>query len=138
MAALALLGEDVCDAGVLPLGVGLPAGSRLQRMLDVLSQRPDDRASAAEWAQRLGMSERTLARLARQDTGSSFGAWHRRARLLVALERLAGGVPVARIAAELGYASDSAFIYMFRRTLGVTPQRYFEELPPAAEAAGSM
>ncbi|KAF1053892.1 MAG: HTH-type transcriptional regulator NimR [Burkholderia gladioli] len=65
----------------------------------------------------------------------SFAQWRRQARVLRALERLATGAPVTAIAFELGYDNVSAFIEMFRRTLGVTPGRYAEraaELPPRA------
>jgi AraC-like DNA-binding protein len=33
-------------------------------------------------------------------------------------------VTVSKLAHELGYASASAFIAMFRKKLGVSPQRY--------------
>jgi AraC-like DNA-binding protein len=126
-ASLAALAEEVRDAGVLPLEIGLPASSRLQPALDMLSRRPDDDGTLSEWARRLSMSPRTLGRLFQQDTGMSFGVWRKRARLLYALERLATGAEVAQVAAELGYSSDSAFIYMFRRELGTTPRRYYDE-----------
>jgi AraC-like DNA-binding protein len=32
---------------------------------------------------------------------------------------------VTSIAAALGYESPSAFVYMFRKTLGITPGRYY-------------
>jgi transcriptional regulator, AraC family len=56
----------------------------------------------------------------------------RRARLSVALARLAQGETVLTVALELGYDSPSAFSAMFRRVLGVTPANYF----PAAEKRG--
>ncbi|MBT8329591.1 MAG: helix-turn-helix domain-containing protein, partial [Desulfofustis sp.] len=34
--------------------------------------------------------------------------------------------PVTTVAIELGYDSPSAFISMFKRTLGETPGRYFK------------
>jgi AraC-like DNA-binding protein len=55
----------------------------------------------------------------------SFGPWRRQALLLASLSRLAAGEPVTNIALDLGYDSPSAFTAMFRRTLGVTPSRYF-------------
>jgi AraC-like DNA-binding protein len=59
-------------------------------------------------------------------TGMSFGAWRQQLRLLRALERLAAGEAVSTLALELGYASPSAFIAMFKRALGVPPGRYFD------------
>jgi len=68
----------------------------------------------------------TLARLFQRETGMTFGAWRRRRALLTALERLSEGDPVTTVALDLGYESPSAFIAMFRRTLGDTPTRYLQ------------
>jgi AraC-like DNA-binding protein len=38
---------------------------------------------------------------------------------------LAQGRPVTVVALDVGYDSPSAFIAMFKRTLGTTPRRYF-------------
>ena len=72
-----------------------------------------------------GASERTLARLFERETGMSFRAWRQQLRLLRALELLAAGTPVTRVALDLGYESTSAFSAMFRRVLGTAPTRYF-------------
>jgi AraC-like DNA-binding protein len=41
------------------------------------------------------------------------------------MQLLAAGRPVTAVALEVGYDSPSAFIAMFKRTLGTTPHRYF-------------
>jgi AraC-like DNA-binding protein len=85
-----------------------------------------------QWARSAGASGRTLARLFRRETGMSFGAWRQQARLIEALTRLGAGEPVTHVALDLGYDSPSAFTAMFRRSLGVTPSRYFASPSPAA------
>jgi len=55
----------------------------------------------------------------------SFGRWRQQARLFVALELLAQGESVTDAAIAVGYDSVSAFIEMFRKMLGTTPQMYF-------------
>jgi AraC-like DNA-binding protein len=60
-----------------------------------------------------------------KETGMTFGKWRQQLRLLHALKELAAGKPVTSVALEVGYESPSAFIAMFRRTLGTTPFRYF-------------
>ena len=55
----------------------------------------------------------------------TFRHWQQQARLLDGLMRLAEGESVTSVALEVGYENPSAFISMFRRTLGVTPGRYF-------------
>jgi len=66
-----------------------------------------------------------LARLFLTETGMTFRQWQQQARLLDGLMRLAQGESVTSVALEVGYENPSAFIAMFRRTLGVTPGRYF-------------
>ena len=90
-----------------------------------MSDCPDDERHLQEWATWAGIAPRTLTRRFALETGFSFTAWRQRVRLLRALERLAAGVPVTRVALELGYDNVSAFIALFRRTFGVTPGRYF-------------
>jgi AraC-like DNA-binding protein len=46
-------------------------------------------------------------------------------RLMRSLELLAAGEKITHAALEAGYSALSAFIGVFRRTLGVTPGRYF-------------
>jgi AraC-like DNA-binding protein len=46
-----------------------------------------------------------------------------------ALRRLAAGTPITSVALDLGYATPSAFTYMFRRALGVPPSRFYAATP---------
>lgn len=111
-----------------PLHLPLPADPRLAAVTDALIADPGDRRDLADWARQAGASERTLARLFQRETGMTFGAWRQRRRLQAAIERLAAGDAVTTVALDLGYESPSAFITMFRRTLGETPGRYLD--PP--------
>ena len=67
------------------------------------------------------MSRRFVA-----ETGFTYTAWRQRARLMRALEMLTEGQAVTVVALDLGYDSVSAFIALFKRTLGVTPSAYFQ------------
>ena len=84
-----------------------PAPARDRRPL---AARPDDRATLADWGRRVAMSERTLARLVRQEVGMSFGRWRQRLHIILALQWLSEGLSVQRSADQLGYESVSAFI----------------------------
>nr|WP_234364837.1 AraC family transcriptional regulator [Streptomyces sp. RTd22] len=57
------------------------------------------------------------------DTGMSFDRWRVHVRLRAALSLLAEGQPVSRVAHAVGYATPSAFLAAFRRTVGTTPGR---------------
>ncbi|CAB5511723.1 HTH-type transcriptional regulator NimR [Achromobacter anxifer] len=106
---------------------------RLREIADALHADPADRSTVAQWSERVAMSERTLARLVRQELGMSFGRWRQQMHIIQALQRLSAGVSVQRTAEDLGYESVSAFITMFRKALGKTPARYFADKADAAD-----
>ncbi|HET6629440.1 MAG TPA: helix-turn-helix domain-containing protein, partial [Woeseiaceae bacterium] len=74
-----------------------------------------------------------LARLFVSETGLTFAEWRRQVRLLEAIDRLGKGQAVTRVALDLGYESPSAFIAMFRRSLGAPPGKYFKHAAAGAE-----
>ena len=98
---------------------------RLQPLYQQLLAQPQNRDSSQIWAERLAISERTLLRLVKQDTGLSFARWRQQVQLLHALLQLAAGKSVQQAAMDLGYESVSAFITVFKKRLGTTPKRYF-------------
>ncbi len=110
-----------------PAALHLPMAQdkRLQRVINGLMQAPADGRGLEQWAEVAGASARTLARLFVRETGLTFSEWRKRLRLLEAIDRLGRGQRITRVALELGYDSASAFIAMFRRTLGAPPSRYF-------------
>jgi len=125
---IALILDEIRALPALPLHLPSPQDGRLVRLCDRLAADLASERSLAAWSQVAGISPRNLDRLFRRETGMSFGAWRRQARLLAALSRLAGGEPVTTIALDLGYDSPAAFTAMFRRHLGVAPSRYFAPL----------
>jgi len=112
---------------VAPLHLPMASDKRARRVIDTLMDDPADPRTLQDWSHELGASERTLARIFTRETGMTFGQWRQQVKLLAALARLARGDGVTDVAFDLGYASQSAFIAMFRRALGRTPGRYFSE-----------
>jgi AraC-like DNA-binding protein len=110
-----------------PLHLPHPRDARLIKITEALLADPADGRALADWARQAGASERTLARLFVKETGMTFGAWRERLRLTSAVARLAEGEAVTAVAYDLGYQSPSAFIAMFRRSLGDTPGRYLKK-----------
>jgi AraC-like DNA-binding protein len=133
---MAVIPDELAGLEPEPLHLPLPADSRLRSVTDTLIADPADGRDLKAWATTAGASERTLARLFVKETGMTFGTWRQRRRLLAAIGRLAEGQSVTSVALDLGYDSPSAFITMFRRTLGATPGRYLQQAPgPADERA---
>ncbi|MCL7714010.1 AraC family transcriptional regulator [Stenotrophomonas mori] len=124
----AVLLEQLASAPVEQLHLPISAHAKLRQIADALIADPADRTTLAQWAQRLAMSERTLARLVVRETGLTFGRWRQQLHLLVALRQLAAGDAVQRVAGNLGYDSVTAFITMFRKALGRSPTQYFSAL----------
>jgi AraC-like DNA-binding protein len=121
---------------VAPLHLPMPRDARLKRITDALAQDPANAEPLRRWARRAGASTRTLARLFLKETRMSFGAWRQQLRLMKALEMLAARRPVTEVALDLGYASPSAFIAMFRRAFGVSPKRYFRDAAKTSQETG--
>ncbi|MEC5388210.1 helix-turn-helix transcriptional regulator [Uliginosibacterium sp. H3] len=118
--------DEVQQMPSLPLSLPRPEDPRLQRICETITQTPDDQSTAGEWAVRLKVDPKTIHRLFLRETGMTFGQWRQQARLLAALEHLAGGARVVDVALELGYNSPTAFATMFKRQFGVAPSSFFQ------------
>ncbi|MDT9000321.1 helix-turn-helix transcriptional regulator [Paucibacter sp. APW11] len=116
--------DELALSPALPLHLPLPRDRRLLKLTRAVLAQPGSARSQQDWASWAGLSVSTLSRLCVAETGLSFARWRQQAALAHALQALARGTPVARIADELGYGSASAFIAMFRREMGHSPRRY--------------
>jgi AraC-like DNA-binding protein len=96
----------------------------LAPVLQALADDPGDNRTLAELAHAAHTTERTLTRRCQRDLGMSFAEWRQRLRVVKALPRLERGHKVESIALDLGYASASAFIVMFRRHMKLTPDEF--------------
>ncbi len=123
MVLLEELGKMPTEQLYLPIS----GDARMRRIAKALMADPSDRSTVAEWGARMAMSERTLARCVLKETGLTFGRWRQQLLLIVALQRLSLGASVQAVAEELGYESVSAFITMFKASLGKPPGRYFAD-----------
>jgi len=117
--------DELRRASAVRLGIGLPQDKRLRSLCEAVLADPVRHATLDGWAAEAGASPRTVARLFRQELGSSFGPWRQQVLLAHAMTLAARGRPMGVIAAELGYASASAFTAMVRRSVGAPPARFF-------------
>jgi len=113
-----------------PSRLHLPLSSdrRLQRVMQAMIDQPASDKGLADWATRVGASERTLRRLFIKETGMTFQQWRRQLLLHEAVDQLSRGESVMNVALELGYRSPSAFVAMFKKALGKSPGQYFKAL----------
>ncbi|AZC65591.1 AraC family transcriptional regulator [Pseudomonas chlororaphis] len=123
-----LMLEEVARLENLPLHIPMPHDRRLQAICQALLQTPDHANTLEDWAQQVGASSRTLARLFQQELRMSFNAWRQQLRLMEALPRLIAGESVQQVATALGYGSARAFSAMFCRLLGKHPREYLGAL----------
>ena len=122
-----LILDELGRSATLPLRVALPDDKRLKALCEMLIANPGSSLTLNNWAQRVGASERTLARLFEQNLGMTFGQWRQQMRLAHAAPLIARGMPLSAVAAELGYASQAAFSAMFKKTFGKSPSAFFAD-----------
>jgi AraC-like DNA-binding protein len=101
--------------------------TELDAVLTDLRKDPADDRSLGELARAFHLSERTLIRRCQRDLGMSLTEWRQRLRLISALPLLHMGHSVESVALDMGYATSSAFIAMFRRLMGMSPRRFVNQ-----------
>lgn len=119
--------DEIAHADIHALGVPTPpaqADKRLRALCEAVLGAPAQRRSLAQWSAEFGASERTMARLFRDELGTTYQQWRQQAILAHALPMLARGTPVSHVAQASGYASESAFTAMFRTAMGQPPSRF--------------
>lgn len=107
-----------------PLPAFLPAGvgERVRRAVALMEQNLTDALPIARIADRLGVSERHLDRLFRDEVGQGPAAVYRRMRLDYARWLLLGSTrSMAEIATLAGFSDGAHFSREFRRQFGETP-----------------
>jgi AraC-like DNA-binding protein len=112
------------SASAVPTFLTLPRDSRALAVAQTLIANQAHNPSLASLCAGAGASVRTIERVFRAEVGADFATWRRQARLMKAVELLAGGSSVKQAAFETGYRQPSAFVEMFRRTFGATPRAW--------------
>lgn len=127
-AIIALTVDEMASATIQALGVPMPhpehGDKRLRALCEAVLRDPAEKSQLRDWVARVGASERTVARLFRDELGTSYQQWRLQAVLAHALPQLARGVPISQVAAASGYASDSAFSAMFKQAMGQAPSHF--------------
>lgn len=122
-----LLLDEVGKAPALLLGLPMPRDRRLWAVCQGLAKDPASSLTLEDWAKRVGASSRTLARLFQDEMNMGFGAWRQQLRLARSIELISRRTPLGEVAESMGYAGQSAFSAMFKRTFGVSPSRFIDD-----------
>jgi len=111
----------------VPLQLPSPSDPRAVRVAEALSRDPSDSRPLAQVCSSAGASKRTIERLFRSESHMTLGEWRQQLRLVHCMQLLAAGEKITHVALEAGYSTPSAFIAMFKKVLGTTPGRYFDQ-----------
>ena len=121
-----LLRHELLAARDVPLSLVLPKDERIRGVAENALDDPGSIRSVEAWLSEVPASRKTIERLFIAETGMPPSRWVRHVRILHAVSLLANGQSVTSVAFDMGYESSSAFSYMFRQTLGVSPSKFLE------------
>jgi AraC-like DNA-binding protein len=120
---IALSLHEIQESPRQPMMLPMPRDRRLAPLTAQPDVLPPE---LAELANHVGATGKTIGRIFQRETGMSYQQWRQQWRVLRGVELLATGRPVSHTAAELGFASDSAFISFFKQMIGCTPGAYLK------------
>lgn len=112
---------DVLSPAEHEVLVHRPTAELLTPIVETVFNDPSDPTTLQEWATRLGASPRTITRAFTAETGLGFNRWVTTARIHCAITLIGLGCEIPDAAADVGYASASAFTTACRRITGTTP-----------------
>jgi AraC-like DNA-binding protein/quercetin dioxygenase-like cupin family protein len=115
-------------ASPMPTFVTLPREGRALAVAQAILRNPAESKPMAVLCSEAGVSVRTIERVFRKEVGTNFESWRRQVRLTKAVELLVSGCSIKEVAYKVGYCQSSAFVEMFRRTLGTTPKVWISAL----------
>ena len=114
------------------------ANKQLSAAMAAMHERPGHRWTVQELASRAGMSRSAFALRFKEQVGTSVMEYLIRWRMLLAADRLVNSSDaVASIALSLGYESESAFGFAFKREMGCSPRQYCHRRDPASKTSVS-
>lgn len=99
--------------------------SRVMAILDEVRQNLSGNLSVTYFANKFGMSSRTLTRLFYKEIGMSLNEWTIQMKLNEAIKRLENNNMIKEIAIDLGYENAGSFIDIFKKRFHETPGNYY-------------
>jgi len=112
------------SARPIPTFVTMPKDPRALSVAQMLLTNQAAALSLPALCAPAGASVRTIERAFQKEVGLNFEQWRRQARLMKAVELLVAGQSIKEVSFKVGYRQPSAFVEMFRQTLGTTPRAW--------------
>lgn len=110
---------------LLPQQVVRQFDQRVERAIEFIRGRYSDAITVADIATRVGISSSRLSTLFKQQTGVAVLAFRDELRMSRACQQLsASGLPIIRVAEEVGYGDPQYFSRSFKQHIGVSPREY--------------
>ncbi|MEE9414533.1 MAG: helix-turn-helix transcriptional regulator [Acidimicrobiales bacterium] len=122
-----ILDQLEAAASAPPLRLPRLEDPRARAVAEALDRDPTDERTLREFGRDIGAHERTLQRIFKAETGTTFGQWRTQLRLQHGIVALTQGHSVTDAATRCGYHEPSAFIAAFRAAFGTTPGRYLRD-----------
>lgn len=119
-----LLLELIKESDIYDISLLLPSDKRLMTIFNEFLQNLQLDKTLSDWAKQVGASERTLSRLFTKEFGMSFPLWRQHVRLISSLSLLKDKLSIQQIAYNIGYNSDSSYIFAFKKLFKQTPKQY--------------
>ena len=119
--------SQISKAQEMPLNLLLPKDPRGIKLSHILLENLGEQKNLTELCQNIGASKKTLERIFITETGLSLGKWRQQSRLLNGIKLISEGYSITQASLNSGYSSSSAFIFMFKKILGISPSQYFKK-----------
>lgn len=123
-----LMLHELTETAHAPTFLPLPVSPIGRRVADLAFEDRQNRQSIYDLATRAATSVRTVSRLFPAETGLTLKAWRQRARIVQAMDGLARGNAIARVAVEFGFSSTASFSCAFRQITAMTPTMFLAEV----------
>ncbi|MEW6991910.1 helix-turn-helix domain-containing protein [Colwelliaceae bacterium 6441] len=124
---LRLLRDKIMSCDKLDTFLPYPKDKRLTNITERLLKHPSLKSDLTFWGKFVSASPRTLSRVFKKETNITYSEWRQRLNIQIAIKHLSLGDNISSIAQLLGYESSSAFIYMFRKQMGVSPNQFLKQ-----------
>jgi len=111
-----------------PMHLPMPTIPSLRHIAKNIINQPEDMNGLDYWAKEAAMSRRSFTRHFNKETGLSFVIWRQLAKVYAAIHQLSQGKTVKEVSSNLGYKDSSTFIALFRKTFGMSPKKYFQNI----------